>query len=218
MICISLVWPQLRGGYFSTFPTFEIIDLTGIIWFSTLSETLISQLRTFTFIQPIIFNNGSIYYHCSNNCFQLLKNKNRSHHIESGKSQNWTCLVCSDRSTVPRAVMHGYYSSIPVGKWNLSFINIITSKSTVSVFNTTVRVQVEVQYRWNIYPKVHFAVVIYKYKSTVYPLDITSIIDQASLKEKTVKSIYFILNTANMTRYYIGDEKLDILCIFQWCT
>ena len=138
MICISLVWPQLRGGYFYTFPTFEIFDLIGIIWFLTLSETLISQLRTFTFIQPIIFNNGSIYYHCSNNCFQLLKNKNRSHYIESWKSQNWTCLVCSDRSTVPSVGMHYYYSSIPVGTRNLSFINIITSRSTVSVINSTV--------------------------------------------------------------------------------
>ena len=115
--------------------------------------------------------------------------------------------MCSDGSTVPSAGMHYYYSSIPVGTRNLSFINIITGKSTVSVFNTTVRVQVEVQYRYNIYPEVHLAVVIYKYTSTVYPLDITSIIDQASQKEKTVKSIYFILNTANMTRYYIGDEK-----------
>ena len=138
MICISLVWPQLRGGYFSTFPTFEIIDLTGMIWFSTLSETLISQLRTFTFIQPIISNNGSINYHCSNNRFQLLKNKIRSHYIENWKNQNWTCLVCSDRSTVPSARMHYYYSSIPVGTRNLSFINIITGRSKVSVINSTV--------------------------------------------------------------------------------
>ena len=139
MIWISLIWSQLRGGYFSTFPTFEIIDLTGIIWFSTLSETLISELRTiYTFIQPIISNNGSINYHCSNNRFQLLKNKNRSHYIGNWKSQHWTCLVCSDGSTVPRAGMHYYYSSISVGTRNLSFINIITGRSTVSVFNTTV--------------------------------------------------------------------------------
>ena len=96
-------------------------------------------------------------------------------------------------SRVPNAGVHCYYSSTPVGTWNLSFINIITGKSTVSVFNTTVRVQVEVQYRWNIYPKVHFAVVIYKYKSTVYPLDITSIINQASQKEKNCKIYLFYL-------------------------
>ena len=128
-----------------------------------MSETLISQLRTFTFIQPIIFNNGSIYYHCSNNRFQLSKNKIRSHYIENWKNQNWTCLVCSDRSTVPNVGMHYYYSSIPVGTRNLSFIDIITGRSKVSVLI--------LQYRYTIYPEVHLAVVIYKYKSTVYPLE-----------------------------------------------
>ena len=138
MIFISLVWPQLRGGYFSTSQTFEIIDLTGIIWFSTLSETLMSEWRTFTtFIQPIIFNNGSTYYHCSNNLFQLLKNKNRSQCVENWESQHWTCLVCSDKSTVSSAEMQ-YYSSISVGPRDPSLVNTITSRSTVYVINTTV--------------------------------------------------------------------------------
>ena len=61
----------------------------------------------------LFFNNESIYCHCSNDLFQLLKNKNWSQFVGNLENQHWTCLVCSDKSIVSSAEIQ-YCSSISV--------------------------------------------------------------------------------------------------------
>ena len=133
---------------------------------------MIPELRTFnTSIQAIMFNNGSNNYHCPNNRFQSLKYKHWSLYIGNCKSEHWTCLVCSDKSTVSSAEIQ-YCSSISVGPRDPSLLNTITSKSTVYVSNTTARVKH--------LPTVTSSSNEVQYKSTVYHLDIISIISQRS--------------------------------------
>ena len=120
----SLVSSQLKGRYFSTFLSFEIIDLTRIECFFNMSETLMWGLRILTtFVQIIIFN-GESYYHCSSNCFQLLIYKHWNYCIGNCESQHWTCLVCSDRSTIYSTKMHCWNSSVSLGIRDLSLIGI----------------------------------------------------------------------------------------------